>query len=177
MNLIAKICTNLFLFTILFTSLAESQNLLILENTKRPKLYRYYENRLPANIKADKGHYFENKTPINLKTNKGFLYNEGIEAITDSTITLSGIRIKLNSIDYVYRKRTFLPFLEKASIMGFAAFTTAALVTKVVKGDQVFSRDLLYISGTTLGLYTISHFLKIKKIKIGKNWQLRPVLF
>jgi hypothetical protein len=177
MNRILKICTNLIFFTSLLTTIAESQNLLILENTKRPKLYRYYENRLPSNIKVDKGHYFENKTPINLKTNKGFVYNDGIEAITDTTITITGIRIKLNSIDYVYRKRTFLPFLEKGSIMGFAAFTTAALVTKVAKGDKVFSRDLLYISGTTLGLYTISHFLKIKKIKIGKNWQLRPVLF
>ena len=102
---------------------------------------------------------------------KGKLWDIG-----DTVISVSELRpfdVKLRDIGSIY-KRYYFPRKLSAYLAAFGVGIFAVMVTNhLINNEQVFTPDMLIISGSFLGASLISFSLSQKRYKIGYRWKVK----
>jgi hypothetical protein len=97
-------------------------------------------------------------------------------SIRDSSISVSELRpfdVRLADINSVYKRFAFPKKFGKYMCIGSAAIFGIIGINHLINNEQVFTPDMLIISGSMLGAGLISLSLGEKRCRTGKGWKLK----
>jgi hypothetical protein len=150
----------LFLLQICYFFPVEAQKSLMVEKIGTPTRYFY-----------KKGDYIKLKVIDGDSVIKGKLWD-----IDDSVISIEGFHpfdLKINNIGFVFKQYSFPKKLSKYLGIFSAVIFGAITVNHLINNEQVFTPDMLIISGAFAGGSLISFAFSERRCKIGNRWKIK----
>lgn len=149
------------LFCAILSTAGFSQKIVAFDKSGKVKRIRYYE-----------GEYISIKTVSKLKI-KGI-----ITSIEDSSFSVEGTKLALDSVSKVYNTQTGLGYQLIANIFILPAVGYIPLITinGLINNDSpVFKQNQLYYGGGFIGIVLISNYLANRPFRISKKRPLKII--